>query len=278
MWRTLWSAGQLERASEFLSSDYTEHSLLVPNGLQGFVDYHSQRREHLDAVPDEITDPVVTIIAEGDYVGVATVEYYYEPDDSGDTYTSTRFDLFRIEDGLIAEHWDSGSIPFGAIAPDAAIGPAPIKGLEGHDQFVFLDSDDEQLANNKRLAFDLWRHTSEAGREEMALLYLDPIYIQHNPNAATGRQGFMDYFAQRPDTSIETYYERPLIAVVAEGNLVMQALKGERRNPNNPDEMVDIAWFDMFRIENGRIYEHWDNAAKGEVPRIMEDTFVRETD
>lgn len=279
MWRTLWSAGQLDQAEHFLASDYSEHSLMVPNGLEGFRQYHGARLARQETVPATISAPIVTLIAEADLVGVASVEYYYEPDGSGNTYTSTRFDLFRIADGKIAEHWDSGSLqPGSSLLSQAEGGPVPVKGTQGHEQLPMLANADWRLANNKRLAFDLWRHTSEAGREEMALLYLDPIYIQHNPNAATGREGFMGYFAQRPDTSIETYLENPLVAVVAEGDLVMQALQGERRHPDKPDEMVVIAWFDMFRVENGRLIEHWDNAAKGEVPKIMEDTFVNRPD
>lgn len=49
---------------------------------------------------------MVTIVAEGDYVVLAFVTEYPEPDGSG-TYTSTHFDMFRIENGVIAEHWDS---------------------------------------------------------------------------------------------------------------------------------------------------------------------------
>ena len=31
------------------------------------------------------------------------------------------------------------------------------------------------------------------------------------------------------------------------------------------DELYYVAWFDMFRLQNGKIAEHWDAAAKGEL-------------
>ena len=131
-------------------------------------------------------------------------------------------------------------------------------------------NDDPQLFANKRLAFDVWRHIPEAGREELAELYLDPIYIQHNSNAATGRDGFKEYFSMRPDSAIETTLEDPLVAIVAEGDLVVQVLQEERPHPNKPREIYYVAWFDMFRMKDGRIIEHWDTASKGELPAAMQ--------
>jgi len=49
----------------------------------------------------------VAIMAEGDLVMVATVSYLPDPEKPGQKYAGTHFDLFRIENGKIAEHWDS---------------------------------------------------------------------------------------------------------------------------------------------------------------------------
>jgi len=268
MWRTLFNAGQLEKADQFLSPNYQEHSIVVPNGVAGFARYHSARITRQNAVPALITDPIVTMVAEGDYVAVARVAHYLEPDDSGASYTTTYFDVFRLDNGRIAEHWDSAQIVPGEIPLSAAQGGAvPVTGTEGFPQLAMLQNTNPVLANNKRLAFDLWRHTSEAGREEMAYNYLDPIYIQHNPNAVTGRDGFIEYMAMRPDTLIDPYLEAPLITAIAEGDLVVQVLVGERRDPNHEGVIVKIAWIDMFRMQDGRVIEHWDTAAKGEYPK-----------
>jgi predicted SnoaL-like aldol condensation-catalyzing enzyme len=40
-------------------------------------------------------------------VMVATVSYSPDPEAPGQKYAGTHFDLFRIEQGKIAEHWDS---------------------------------------------------------------------------------------------------------------------------------------------------------------------------
>ena len=50
--------------------------------------------------------PLVSIVAEGDYVVLSFVRDVVDPIDPAKKYTTTWFDMFRIEHGLIAEHWD----------------------------------------------------------------------------------------------------------------------------------------------------------------------------
>jgi predicted SnoaL-like aldol condensation-catalyzing enzyme len=269
MWRTLLLAGQVEQADRFLAEDYRQHNVTARTGRAAFKEIFAAFVKRQDAIPETIPE-LVTLVAEGDYVVLALISHYPEPDGSGKTYTSTHFDLFRIENGLIAEHWDSSQLTKGLNVPTPENGgPLPVVGVQGLAQHALLFNDDPQLFANKRLAFDLWRNIPEGGREEMAELYLDPIYIQHNPNAATGREGFKEYFSRRPDSPIDTYLEDPLVALVAEGDLVVQVLQEERPHPDT-GETYYVAWFDMFRVAGERVIEHWDTASKGELPAAMQ--------
>ena len=269
MWRTILLAGQIEAADQYLTPGYIQHNPTAPTGRDAFKKIFSSFVKKQDSVPQTIPE-LVTIVAEGDYVVLALVSHYQEPDGSGATYSSTHFDLFRIENGRIAEHWDSAQLSPGLNVPTGENGgPLPVRGVQGLAQHAMLMNDDPLIFANKRLAFDVWRHIPEGGREEMAELYLDPIYIQHNPNAATGRDGFKEYFSRRPDSPIETFLEDPLVAIVAEGDLVVQVLQEERPHPDT-GETYYVAWFDMFRMHNGRIFEHWDTASKGELPAAMQ--------
>jgi predicted SnoaL-like aldol condensation-catalyzing enzyme len=271
MWRTVMSAGQVERMPEFFAMDLQQHNPLIATGLAAYQAWQEGMLQRSDTVPATVTEPLITLIAEGDKVGMAFVTEYPEPDGSGNTYTSTHFYLFRIQDGRIAEQWESVQVPVGIVPPAAEVGgPLPVRGTQGVAQIAMLANADPKLANNKRLAFDTWRQIPEAGREELAELYLDEIYIQHNPNAATGRAGFTEYFSRRPDSSIETWLEDPIVALVAEGDLVMQVMEEERPDPNRAGEIYKVAWFDLFRVANGRLIEHWDAAAKGELPAAMQ--------
>jgi len=269
MYRTVFVAGQAEAIDRYFSPGFQEHSQIRLNGLDALRARVGAEVPRLDSVPRVLPD-LVTLIAEGDYVALAQVSHYAEPDGYGDTYTSTRFDLYRIQDGLIAEHWDSAQLRPGLGLPTSDQGgPLPVVGVQGLAQHAMLAHADAQVFANKRLAYDLWRHLPEAGREELAELYLDPIYIQHNPNAATGREGVKEYFSQRPDSSIDTWLEDPLVAVVAEGDLVLQVLQEERPHPDT-GETYYVAWFDLFRVQGNRLIEHWDTASKGELPVAMQ--------
>jgi len=268
MYRAVFAAGQVDAIDQFFSPDYQEHSQVALNGLDA-LKARVAGLPRLDSVPATLPD-LVTLIAEGEFVMLAQVSHYPEPDGSGDTYTSTRFDLYRVKDARIIEHWDGLQLRAGLGIPPAALGgPLPVVGVPGLAQHAMLLNADPQLFANKRLAYDLWRHLPEAGREEMAQLYLDELYIQHNPNAATGREGVQVYFSQRPDSAIDTWLEDPLVASVAEGDLVLQVLQEERPHPDT-GETYYVAWFDLFRVQDNLLIEHWDTASKGELPIAMQ--------
>ncbi len=265
-WRDVVVGGRAEEVDAYLWEDYVEHNPLLPSGGLAFQEYVADKVERRAMTP--VIDDLVTIVAEGQYVVLAFVAHYLEADGSRDTYTSTHFELFRIDQDHIAEHWDSTLFRANQRVPDyGAAQAAPVLGVAGVAQYAQLVNADPALFANKRLAFDLWRHIPEGGREKLAELYLDPVYIQHNPNAATGLEGFKEYFARRPDSPIESTLKAPLVAMIAEGDLVVQVLETERAQDGTT---YKVPWFDMFRIANGRVIEHWDTASKGELPAIMQ--------
>ncbi|HTQ99521.1 MAG TPA: nuclear transport factor 2 family protein [Candidatus Acidoferrum sp.] len=269
MWRTVMSAGQVEKAPQFFAADLKQHNPVIATGLAAYQKWLTPQLKRKAEVPAKIAEPLISMVAEGNFVGMAFVTSYPEPDGSGKTYTSTHFYLFRLEKEKIAEMWESVQIPKGVLPPTVDA-PLPVRGIQKLAQLPLLASHDPELANNKRTVFDLWRQIPEAGREELADLYLDETYIQHNPNATTGRAGFKEYMAKRPDAPIESWINRPVVAYVAEGNIVMQVLEEVRPDPNHPGTEYKVAWFDMFRLSHGKLIEHWDAAAKGELPAVMQ--------
>jgi predicted SnoaL-like aldol condensation-catalyzing enzyme len=131
------------------------------------------------------------------------------------------------------------------------------------NQKAMLYSKDPKLAKNKKLVYDFWRNVLEGGHLDLAPQYLLPTYIQHNPNVPTGRQGFIDFFSKfaKPGV-VSATIKAPLISIVAEDNLVVLSFKSEHPDPKTPGKKYTTTWFDMLRIENGKIAEHWDSALK----------------
>ena len=131
------------------------------------------------------------------------------------------------------------------------------------DHSVLLRSSDSTLARNKRLVYDFWREVLEARHMDLAPKYMREDYIQHNPNVATGRQAFVDFFARLgAPQPISPKVKAPLIAIAAEGDLVVLSFTREYPDPKDATRKYTTTWFDMFRVQGGKIAEHWDSALK----------------
>lgn len=136
-------------------------------------------------------------------------------------------------------------------------------GCFAQSQKAMLYSADPALAKNKKIVYDFWRTVLEGGHLELAPQYMLETYIQHNPNVPTGRQGFLDFFGKfakaRP---IVDTIQGPLISIVAEGDRVVLAFKAVHKDPKDPSKNYTTTSFEMLRIENGKVAEHWDSALK----------------
>ena len=133
------------------------------------------------------------------------------------------------------------------------------------DHEALLASDDPRLAANKRLVYDMYRIVLQGGHADRAGEFIAEDYVQHNPNAAQGLTGVQDYIRKtRPARAIEERLELPLIHLMAEGDYVQTAFV--RAEQDAAGETYYTTWFDLYRIEDGKIAEHWDPMLKTDAP------------
>jgi len=138
----------------------------------------------------------------------------------------------------------------------AQLAPKPLASQE-----ELLKDKDPKLAANKKLVFDFWRIVLEARHLDEADKYMRQDYMQHNPNAETGIAGFKAYFSKLGGPlPIEPKIKREVISIVAQGDLV--AVSFVQDNKDSKGQPYKTTWFDMFRIQDGKIAEHWDSATK----------------
>lgn len=82
-------------------------------------------------------------------------------------------------------------------------------------------------------------------------LYAGEKYIQHNPFAGDGKKPFIDffkkYYAKKPKAFVE------IKRMIAEGDLVVVHTHSKQNKKDRGAAVVDI-----FRLEQGKIVEHWD--------------------
>jgi len=140
----------------------------------------------------------------------------------------------------------------------------PVKLAQDHA--ALLHSPDPKLAANKKIAYEFYRIVLRGRRLDQAETYMHDDYMQHNPNAETGIKGFKDFFSKLggPLPIPETLAD--LVSIQAEGDMVTLSLLREHDDPAHPGQKYTTTWFDMFRIDNGKIAEHWDVATKAAPP------------
>ena len=129
------------------------------------------------------------------------------------------------------------------------------------NQQLLLLSDDPQLAANKRLVYDFWVKIFLGRDQSLIPEMMTEDYIQHNPNVPTGRAAFASFIASFPEREGLPLQTIPnLVMITAERDIVTLAFRDEVKHPTKEGETYTTTWFDMFRIENGKIAEHWDPA------------------
>lgn len=143
------------------------------------------------------------------------------------------------------------------VTSSAAHAQLPTKKYAGNQRDL-LRSNDPRIAANKKLVYDFWREVIDARHMDLALKYMAESYIQHNPNVPTGRKAFIAFFSKKPPSPIQPVIREPLVAILGDGNLVTMVFEDKRKDPKDPNKSYTTTWFDMFRIEHGKIAEHWD--------------------
>jgi predicted SnoaL-like aldol condensation-catalyzing enzyme len=90
-------------------------------------------------------------------------------------------------------------------------------------------------------------------------------YVQHNPDVAQGRKGFLDFF-KGTFKAMPDYKYTPL-KIIAEGDIVMAYCRNTATHTSGPwldkaptGNKLDFNVVDIFRIQDGKIAEHWDVA------------------
>lgn len=111
-------------------------------------------------------------------------------------------------------------------------------------------TDLEQTEANRQLVMDFYTEALIEGQVDRAAEYLGPYYHQHNPQIADGLEGFTAFFTYLLDNEIPFSLSQTHRSI-AEGSFVLLHSEGQIGGAPH-------AFFDLFRVEAGRIVEHWD--------------------
>ncbi len=253
-WRECIQGRHLELTSKYQDDDYIQHNINVPTGRQGFVSFFQRLGPPVNPIPEKLANLPVVQFAKGDFVVLVWERQAKDPADASKTYKYNTFDLLRIENGKVQEHWD-----YALKMPGGRRGAGPT-GTD-YDAVKFDFSDQER--KNIEIANVEMRDILQYGHLELAQKVMAPSYIQHNPNVPTGRAAFVDFFGRfaKPQPLTGEWKNKPTL-IIANGPYVFYLVKQLRKDPDHPNTVYPAYWFDLLRVEGGMVQEHWDAAQK----------------
>lgn len=223
--------GSTAKASELLAEGYIQHNLSYGTGREAFL----SSVEYLASAPIRTSVRNIRAFADGDKVFLQTV---YDFAGAG---AQVAFDIFRFDtDGRFAEHWDN-------LAPLAAANPSGHTQIDGYMEVC----DRNKTEDNRRLIKDFLYDVMQGKNPEKTPDYFDgDKYIQHNTGIADGLSGLGKALSALAAEGIKMVYTE-VHQVLAEGNFVLAVSEGTFGD-------APTAYYDLWRIENGKIAEHWD--------------------
>lgn len=225
------ASGDTELAASLLDENYIQHNLAYGTGRDAFVGSVA----YLASAPVKTTVNNIRAFEDGEYVFLQTV---YNFAGAGE---QVAFDIFRFdEDGEIAEHWDN-------LADLAEANPSGHTQIDGTMELTDLDKTEENRELVKAFLYDVMQGNNADKTPD----YFDgDAYIQHNTGIADGVSGLGEALAALAEQGIDMVYDE-VHMVLAQGNFVLAVSEGTFGG-------VPTSYYDLWRVENGKIAEHWD--------------------
>lgn len=224
------ATGDTSVAENTLTKDYIQHNLAYGTGRDAFAG----SVEYLASAETKTTVNNVRAFEDGDCVFLQTV---YNFAGAGE---QVAFDIFRFEDGKIAEHWDN-------LAFVAEANPSGHTQIDGTMEITDLDKTEE----NRKLVENFLYDVMQGNNLDKTPDYFDgDTYIQHNVAIADGVSGLNEALGALAEAGIEMIYDE-VHMVLAQGNFVLAVSEGTYGG-------APTSYYDLWRVENGKIAEHWD--------------------
>jgi len=261
-WLECLEGRNLEATAKYQADGYIQHNINFPTGRAGFMKIFGDRFKAaggpITPPPTKFANPPVVEFAKGDFVVLVWEREGKDPVDPSKTYKYNTYDMLRIENGKVAEHWD-----YALLAKGTPRGGAP-DGID-YDKVTFKYSAQEK--KNLEIATVEFKDILQYGHTELAEKVMAPTYIQHNPNVPTGRAAFVDFFSRfRKPEPIQAGWKNKPTMMFASGPYVFVLVKQMQKDPNDPNQTYPAYWFDLVRVDNGMVQEHWDSATKNAPP------------
>lgn len=224
------ATGDTEAAKNLLAEGYIQHNLAYGTGRDAFIGSVA----YLASAPVKTTVQNIRAFEDGDKVFLQTV---YNFAGAGE---QVAFDIFRFDaEGRIAEHWDN-------LAAKAEPNPSGHTQIDGTLEKRLVDCE-----TTRQIVSDFVGDVLRGENPDKMTSYFDgDTYIQHNTGIADGLSGLGAALAALAEQGIQMIYNKTYM-VLADGNYGLAVSEGTFGG-------APTSYYDLFRVENGKITEHWD--------------------
>lgn len=218
---------------ELANANYIQHNPFIPTGLEPFIGLLPMLKEN------ETYAENIRMFQDNDFVFMHNIWHNATPFGAEEMVA---FDIIRVdENGKVAEHWDAMT----ALVKETASGRTQ---TDGPTTVVDLDKTEA----NKALAVSLVEDVLMGKNPDNITLYISADqYHQHNPEIKDGLNGIMEAVEYLTSQNNMFRYTK-IHKVLGEGNFVLTVSEGKWNGGKKH------AFYDLFRIEDGKIVEHWD--------------------
>ena len=133
------------------------------------------------------------------------------------------------------------------IRPRAALAAAVLLALASPGAWAA----DAQQEANRKVVLDFYEKGINQKDADAAIALMGNRYVQHNPNAADGPEGFRKFvaFLREKFPNSRSEIKRSFV----DGDYVILHVHAVREPGTRGSAIIDI-----FKLENGKIVEHWD--------------------
>ena len=257
-WREVIEARHMDLAPNYQAEDYIQHNPNVPTGRAAFVKFISSRGPRIDPIPAKLKRAPVVKGAKDSFVWLIFQEEGHPkgkdaPAPAARTLYASSFDLIRIQNGKVQEHWDSaGKWPGSPVFVPSTAAPAST-------WITTQPTADEE--RNLELATRLLKDVYQYGHLELLDTLLAPNFIEHNPTVPSDRAGLKQFISSKPDFApqkIQAEWKRAPVLQFVNGPYVFMMWEHKHPEPSNASLDYTSNSFEVLRVEDGVIKEAWD--------------------
>jgi predicted SnoaL-like aldol condensation-catalyzing enzyme len=216
----------VDAINNYPGAQYTQHSTPVKDGKEGFIEFFADfvernPRRHIK---------IVRAFEDGRHVFLHVLQTLNDGE-----FQYVTADIFDTDDeAKLIEHWDI----IAEVRDSAASGRSQLDGPADV-------ADPDKTEANKRLVTRFVDEVLMTGDFDRMHDFVAADYAQHNPDIADGIAAMQAFAAEAAIRYIEIHQ------VIGSGNFVAVLVETELFGRRN-------AVIDLFRVESGKIVEHWD--------------------